>query len=166
MLCVRVQGGRAQLSRDLVALLADDYPPVELGFCLGFHVRGQGGRAQLSRDLVALLADDHPPALDLLRRCFPPGLAAYLAQPRQNRPHVKTGAATDSMPARAPPPQQQRPGPEAAPDQAPDGGKGGDEAPPRERAMSPGRAPAAAEPPQKARRCLTTRTLLFACGRA
>lgn len=107
----------------------------------------QDARAKLSRDLVALLADEHAPALDLLCRCFPPGLLSYLQQrqqPSQARPGARSGAAASSPSA----PLLQHP-PRAPP---PGGGNAGEDRPgpaerrtaedvPRERAMSPGRAP-------------------------
>ncbi|CAI7825607.1 unnamed protein product, partial [Closterium sp. NIES-54] len=37
-----------------------------------------GERRELSRQLIALWAEGHDPSLDLIRRCFPPGLCAHL----------------------------------------------------------------------------------------
>ncbi|CAI5970939.1 unnamed protein product [Closterium sp. NIES-65] len=37
-----------------------------------------GERRDLSRQLIALWAEGHDPSLDLIRRCFPPGLCAHL----------------------------------------------------------------------------------------
>ena len=80
----------------------------------------------LSMDLVALWADGHPPALDLLRRCLPPGLARHL-DPLALRPSVgplpqvvSAAAVPSRLPAAAAVtgavvPPQQRQVPSAAP---------------------------------------------------
>ncbi|KFM22645.1 DnaJ-like protein subfamily C member 13 [Auxenochlorella protothecoides] len=93
------EGGAGAAAPMRAAALSDG---ALLHHMLGALGPARASRTRLSRELVALWCDEYAPALGLLRRAFPPGLAAAA------RPEVQPPQPTSTTPPEYPSPPSRR----------------------------------------------------------